>query len=186
MIRDTSESEVLRAVILDPTEARTRQKKWLIGLGLLSILMVLAGYAGLWTPIKAGVDEVNAMEPWPAPGSNLEQVIAVDMSHVGLQMDGFTWIEQYRHGQVAFRSGENQVLGIEGLRFDSKDHDYGAFTFAADWAEGNCRRYSYVNVASKGVIRCDRGGVYVKNFWNDYWIVQISTGKWGTSPQRSW
>lgn len=174
------------SVVIEPvldniqlTDIRRRQRRWLIGLGIPTILVV----AGFLLFIRRGVAEVKEMGPWPSAEYSPQQVAAVDLSELGLQLveildprDEDSWSGgSYRDGvRVTYTAGRTEIVAIWALRYADKQLAANDYTFWRAWAtEGNCGAYKYAYWGSSGVVHCQFSDAYDKIFWNDTWIVEI-------------
>lgn len=172
-----SDSEQLVGTV-DLSAIRDTRRRWLAGLGIAT-LVVVGGFAFL---VRAGVEEVNQMGPWPPPGTEPETVVSADLSGLGLiagkPMDpraGGFWTEgNYEEGALlVYDSGGVEAVLIWALRYPDLATASGDFLGAAEWAESNCGQWFSVNALSSGVIHCQAADAYNKTFWNERWIVDI-------------
>jgi uncharacterized RDD family membrane protein YckC/Tol biopolymer transport system component len=181
VVRASVMREQLQGTI-DPSEARRRQRRWLLGLGIPTLLIVAVGGAWFWSSVQGSMAEVTEMGSWPAREVSTEQAVTVDLSHLGLKMgeiqsarDEEMW-KQGLYGEgslVTYYWGEKAVVSIWGLRYNDKETAGNDFASAVAWAEENCGGHTSAHLGTTGVIHCGWSDAYGKIFWKDYWIVEI-------------
>ncbi len=165
-------------------QVRRRQKRWLVGCGILIPSILLLGLVGFFVFIQKGVTEVRAMGPWPDPAVPLEKLVTVDLSQLGLKAsqlqsarDREEWSGGgYDDGVVAeYESGEKSVAYIWMLRYGNEQAAGNDYRSIQSWAgiTGNCGRSIYAYYGSSGVVHCQYSNAFIKTFWNNRWIVQI-------------
>jgi uncharacterized RDD family membrane protein YckC len=167
---------------IDPLEIKRRQRRWLLGLGIPSVLMCLGGAVWYSSFIQRSMAEVASMGPWPAGEVSARQVVAVDLSYLGPKMGEIQsareeemWARgQYEEGVlVTYNSGENVVVRIWGLRYEEEEAASNDFDLAEVWARQNCAVSSWGQLGEAGVIHCGWSNGYCKIFRKDNWIVEI-------------
>lgn len=161
------------------TDIHRRQRRWLIGLGIPAILVVV----GFVLFVQGRVAEVREMGPWPSTEYSPQDVAAVDLSNLGLQpgqtldpRDEGSWSDgNYRDGIFKnYIANGNDAVGIWMLRYEDKQLAAKDYQRWRAWAEaGNCGIYTYANWGRSGVIHCQFSDAYDKIFWNDCWIIDI-------------
>ncbi len=183
VVPDSVQPERLEGTI-EPAEARRREKRWLLGLGIPSILVISGLITGALLFIHKGVEEVTAMEPWPAAGVSPEAVVKLDLSPLALQPGQLqdarseeTWADGgYEKGSLLiYHTGSREVVAVWALRYDQEEAaaaDYGAIQAQTSEA-GVCGSSSYATWISMGVIHCWHGDGYTKVFWNRNWILDV-------------
>ena len=157
-----------------------------IAIGALCLCSIIAG-SWLFL-IQRGVAEVTEMGPWPGAAVAPEELVKVDLSHLGLQArpiqnarDEETWENgQYENGVlVIYQSAAQDVVAIWALRYTSEQAAGNEFGSVRAWAEeGNCGFYTTAYFGNSGVVHCQFDDAYDKIFWNDRWIVDIVALDW--------
>jgi hypothetical protein len=176
-------------VSVDVNTLQSKKSNWklpvlFIGI-VIGILCLCSFLAGSWLLlIQRGVAEVSAMEPWPDPEIPSQDLVTVDLSHLGLEVgqlknarDEETWAGGgYKEGSmITYQAHGQDVVGIWVLRYETKQAAGDDFGIAQAWASqlGNCGMNSYAFLGNRGVVHCRTNNGYDKIFWNDYWIVDI-------------
>ncbi len=163
---------------IEPSEVRRRRTRWLLGLGIPTLL--IAG--GLFFLIWQGVAEVSAMGPWPGSEIPPKDLVTVDLSHLGLEAgqmqsarDQETWVGgSYEEGiLITYESGTNSVVFVWALRYETTQAASNDYHFVIAAAEGFCGLTASASLGNTGMILCQFGNGYQKLFWNDYWIINI-------------
>lgn len=177
------EPEQLQGTI-DPGEAYQRRRRWLLGLGIPSL--VVAGMAALAMLffINKGVEEVRAMEPWPSAEVEPQEFFETDLAPLGLRMgevadsrSGGLWAQgTYETGRMAaYTYAGREVAYLWILRHESVEaasSDYqGAQAWAADVS--NCPASRYAFFRSMGTVQCMYADAFDKVLWNDIWLIDI-------------
>jgi len=167
---------------IDPWEARRRQTRWRIGLGIPTLLILVLGISGFIFLRQRNTAEVRAMGPWPGPESSPEEIATVDLSHLGLELDEIKdardegiWAEgNYDEGKlITYKSGDLPIVAIWALRYENKQISAGDYQSLQASAEENCGIYSYADLGGVGIIRCTADNEYHKIFRNDEWLIHI-------------
>jgi len=169
---------------IEPLEVRRRQKPWLLGLGIPTILILIVGYSTSIIFINRKLAEVREMGPWPGIEIRPGELITVDLSHLGLELgqvqnarDQETWANgSYEEGVlVTYVAEAKDVVAIWALRYKddlSASNDYRSVqAYAAE--AGVCGRNTYAYKGNTGVIHCQFSDAYQKLFWKDNRIVSI-------------
>jgi hypothetical protein len=181
VLRDSFSGEQLQDYI-DPAEARRRQRKWELGLGVPTILIIVVGAILYASFILSGLSEVREMGDWPGAEALPEEVIDVDLSHLGLELsqamdpgEDDSWEGgQYDKGVlVSFESGGKDAVYIWALRYRDTSNANSDFASAMGWAEQNCGLYTWRNVGSSGIINCKYTDAYDRVLLNQNWILNI-------------
>ncbi len=170
--------------ILDPSKARRRQRRWLIGLGIPALLIMLFGGAWVVSFMWDSMAEVRGMGPWPGPDVSPRKIVTMDLSHVGLKRgpiqyprDEETWAGgSYDEGVlITYESGEKSVVGLWALRYGAKETAGNDFALAEARTQEKCRvsTGAKLKLWDTGVIHCGVSNAYDKIFWNDGWLVEI-------------
>jgi uncharacterized RDD family membrane protein YckC len=171
----------------NPALEHPRQKGWLLVLGILILLLVIAG-AGLFDYfIEQGVSEVRAMGPWPGSDVSPEELVTLDLAEFGLEPDKIMdardeeWISDasFQDGVYkSYKAGETTVVAIWALRYIDRNTASSDYAYLTEWAKSSCGFSKYAYLAGSGIIHCGFSDYYSKIFWNDQWIVVIdaSTG----------
>ncbi len=165
---------------VEPSEVRRKQRRWLVGLGIPALLIVI----GVFTLIQRGVAEVTAMGPWPGAEVPPEEVVAVDLSHLGLRTGQIlnareqeSWAAAgYQEGVcITYGSGGKTVAAIWALRYEDEETAGLDYRSIQAWSAqpGNCPANAWAYMGNSGMVHCQFIDAYVKTFWNDHWIVQI-------------
>ena len=161
------------------SEVRRTQRRWLIGLAIPSMLVVTWFAVSIWQ----GVAEVNAMEPWPSPEVAPEDVVRVDLSHLGLRAGEIqdahadpSWADGgYDEGVfIPYGVGAEAVVGIWALRYQTEWAAGNDYSSVQAWAQDNCGQLVTAELGSTGVIRCQLNNGYDKIFWQGEWIVDVT------------
>ena len=181
VIRGSYSNEQLQDYI-EPEEAGRRQKRWLLVLGIPTISIMLAGGIAWAIFIQGGMSQVHEMGDWPGAEVSPEQVIDVDLSHLGLELaqiidsrDDEAWeYGQYASGVlVSFKSGTKDAVYIWALRYEDTSIARADFDSLAAWAEQDCRYYTWRILDSSGIIDCGYTDAYNKMLLNEHWILDI-------------
>lgn len=165
---------------LDPSEARRRQRRWLLGLGIPTLVLMFLG--GAW--YVGRMAEVRDMGPWPGPDVSPRKTVTMDLSHLGLKRgriqyprDEETWADgSYDEGVlITYESGEKSVVALWALRYGAKKTAGTDFALAEARTREKCRASTCarLNCWDTGVIHCKVSNAYDKIFWNECWIVEI-------------
>ncbi len=169
---------------LDPVEVRRIQKRWILGLGVLTAFLFLTGYILTSYFVERNLAEVRTMGPWPGAWISPEALVAVDLSDYGLvagqvqdARDEETWANaNYSDGAVViYGSGNQPVVGVWAMKYldrTSARSDYMSLLASVKEA-GACGRYIYAYDRGSGLVHCQFTNLYQKLFWNDVWIVNI-------------
>jgi len=173
--------------IASPEEAWRRQKRWLLGLGLPSLVVAVGGAAFFWSLIQGGIAEVNNMGPWPGPEVPSERAVAVDLTHLGLSTGGIVSarsVDYWRDGgyedgtMASYHSGGEQVVVVMALKYASKENAARDFRdLRASVEAAGCRLYTSFNVGSTGLVRCQTADADNKVYWKDEWIIVIGAAE---------
>lgn len=148
--------------------------------GALCLCLIIAG-SWLFL-IQRGVAEVRAMGPWPGSDVAPEELVKVDLSHLGLEAgkiqdarDEETWAEgQYEAGTfIAYQSKGEEVVGIWALRYIDREAAAEDFTSVQSFAQQTCPVNTWAQLLAMGIIHCSFSDAHIKVFWSDYWIVNI-------------
>ena len=143
--------------------------------------LLLVGFILL---VQSGVSEVAQMGPWPGPEVSAKDLVAIDMSDLGLEAgsiqdarDEESWAGGgYRDGVlVTYTADDNAVLAIWALKYEDSSAAFADFGTVEAWAgtPGNCTWQSYAYVGDSGLIQCQQSPAYQKLFWNGLWIVHV-------------
>jgi len=167
---------------LETGEARRRQRRWLLGLGIPALLVMLGMGTWFFTLIQGGLAEVKKMEPWPSPEVSPSIVVRVDLSHLGLYIGeiqdarNVEWTSQglYSEGTVVtYKSNGRDTVIISALRYNDKEAASDDFASVVAWVRENAGTSTWTTVGTTGVIHGEWSDAYSKILWNDYWIVDI-------------
>lgn len=151
-----------------------------ITVGALCLCLIIAG-SWLFL-IQRGVAEVRAMGPWPGSDVAPEQLIQVDLSHLGLEAgqmqnarDEETWAEgRYEAGTfIAYELKGKEVVGLWALRYADRGIAAEDFTSVQTFAQLTCPVNIWAQWLATGIIHCSFSDAHIKVFWNDYWVVNI-------------
>lgn len=169
---------------IEPAEVQRRRKRWLIGLGIPTVLIALGFSLLFGFLIGKGMSEISEMGPWPGPEVSPEMLIKVNMASIGLEVGEIrnargskAWANGiYKEGVlIIYESGAKRILtNVWALQYETKQAAGNDFNSVRAWIEGgNCGRYSWVTSGNAGVITCQFSDGYNKILWNDYWILDI-------------
>lgn len=179
VVRDWVTREELREVT-DVSQARRRQKRWLLGLGIPALLIVLGCSAWSFSFLQSSLDEVGAMGPWPGPEVSPREAMAVDLSHLGLNMSVTENAQKVSTGLnfsegiwVTYKSGNQDAVYLSGYKYDDIKTADKDFEGVQTYAQEHCGAHTWVSIGTTGVAHCEFSDAYEKIFWNDYWIVDI-------------
>lgn len=181
-------------LVLEPDEARRRQRRWQKALSLpVALVIVIAGYF-LFQLSSRAAGEVNEMGPWPAASAAPATILPPDLSVLGLGMPEIVeargsdslWTEgMYVDGAVAEYSVNGEVvLWMAALRYRSSWAAGNEFESVVAWAQENCDRYTYGSIGASGRIECEAWGGYNKTFLQGIWIVDVVATGAGPVPPR--
>ena len=68
---------------IDPVEARRSQRRWLLGLGVPSVLIVTVAAIWIWFFFPVDLSEVSEMGPWPSSDAHASRTVGADLGHLG-------------------------------------------------------------------------------------------------------
>ena len=164
-------------------EVGRTQRRWLVRLAIIDMVILGGIFLISQKYIQRGVEEIGEMGAWPSVEYSPQEVAAVDLSDLGLQMgeildprDEETWSGgSYRDGVlITYTAGGTEIVVIWALRYADKQLAANDYTSWRAWVtESYCGAYKYANWGSSGVIHCQFSDAYNKLFWNDYWIIDI-------------
>ncbi|GMQ79301.1 MAG: hypothetical protein BMS9Abin02_1876 [Anaerolineae bacterium] len=193
VLRASFSSEKLPDYI-EPAEARRRQKRWLLGLGIPTMLIIATGVIVYAVLIQSGLSEVSGMGAWPAAEALPEDVVDVDLSHLGLELSQVIdsreegrWEDgQYDRGVlVLFESGGKDAVYIWALRYGDTSVAEGDFASLIGWTEQNCRSYTLRTVEGSGIVNCSYQDGYDRALRNQNWILNIlALNGGGSNPEN--
>ena len=159
--------------------ARRRQTKWLLGLGIPSMVVALLGGVLLYSSVF--VPNMN-WGPWPTAGSSPGDAAAADLSHLGLKMGPIQnararglWTQgAYREGALAtYELGGKEVVTIWALQYADNKIAGQDFASALKWAEASCQERRWSQMGSTGSIHCIAADGCSRILFKDNWIVHI-------------
>jgi hypothetical protein len=167
-----------------PTKAGRPQRKWLVFIGIPTILLLAVGGAVFWPYLHRGVAEVDNMAPWPSVSVATRQIVNPDLNHMGLQLaeviDASSeekWRGAAGKGSVAkYLRGTEIVAMISVLKYPDPEileEDWDVILNNAKELRGNLS-YIHNDIANKGVISFHSENVSQKMFRNGRWLVDIA------------
>jgi hypothetical protein len=163
-------------------EESRREKRWLLGLGIPMLLVVIT-CAGLFLfYLQKSLAEVPAMGPWPGVNVDPDYLVNLNLSAFGLEsariMDArdIPWSENlsYQKGSYReYRRGQVPIVAIWALRYSGRQAANSDYSAMEAWTKeaGGSYRSAYLN--NVGIIHLGFSDYYSKMFWNDRWIVVI-------------
>jgi len=146
-------------------------------------LIVVLGGVWVFSSFQSGMAEVKGLGPWPGPEVSPREVVAVDLSHLGLKVDQIqnardeaTWLDgRYREGVLAtYEFGQTTAVAIWGLRYADEVVAGNAFDLALALSEDGCGVHTWASLGKSGVLQCGWSDGYDKLIWNENWIVVIT------------
>lgn len=173
------------ADVISPQPKKSNRKLPILFIGTtIGALCLCSIIAGSWLLlIQRGIAEVRAMEPWPSPEVAPEELVKVDLSHLGLETgqiknarDEETWATgRYEAGILAmYESKEGEAVGIWALKYANTEAAAEDFTSVQSVAQQTCPVNTWAQLFDVGVMHCSFSDAYIKMFWSDYWIVEIT------------
>lgn len=184
----------MAAFALGPQQARRRQRRWQIGLGLLTILELPLLFWWLIASAGAGADEVLEMGPWPDPKTEPAALVPAEMGDLGvgrartapardsdtMWSDGF-----YNSGVVAeYGLDDRPALWLAVLRYDTPEDAAAEFDVMSSWAEQYCAQYTWSTQGTAALVTCGMPDGHKKTFRQDSWIVDIAATIAAPVPPR--
>lgn len=176
---------------LEPAEVGRRQKRWLIGLGIPTALIISTGVIVYLLFILSGLTEVKDMGDWPSIETSPEQALDIDLSHLDLESSQVinareeeSWeLGQYEKGVlISFESDGKENVYIWALRYSEKNIARSDFDSTIVWAEENCAFHTWRVVENSGILNCKWTDAYDKILLNQYWILDVMALKGGNYP----
>ncbi len=160
---------------IDPREIQQRRRRWLIGLGIPSLVII----AGILYFISGILAEVRQMGPWPGSEIPLTEVASSDLSQLGFAIGQpidarklQVWQQGiYKDGvEVSYWLGQEEVAQVFALRYDNWLSASDDFNVLSVWnLEPNHEFITY------GKTRCQFSNQDNRIFWNGNLIVHIVT-----------
>lgn len=171
---------------IDLASARSTQKKWLVGMGILTLIF-LAIVGGLfYSFVQRNVAEVKAMGPWPNHDYSPQEIINIDLTSLGLESnqiqdaraEGFWSDGGYDSGnRITFSYAGKDVVYVWALQYDEEQAAGKDFAVVQALAQENCGFHKSVYMGNIGVVHCGFSEGFEKFFWNGVWIVHVIAGQ---------